>query len=106
MKTLLLMVLLSGQAMACSDFTVCNNQRDYYMPENLIRIARASEEDSIDRFFKRLGCWSGGDDYYGQIVCRTDGEDAIYAWKRDPEIKTNGVILFLQDPRAGRFIGR
>lgn len=97
-KALILIAWLfvAGQAGAsCGEYTFCNNELDYHVPQNLIRLLKGFEEDQMAAFFRKLGCWSGGDDYYGEIRCEADGQEFTYEWKREDDYKPEALLIMV-----------
>lgn len=58
---------------------------DIYITQNLIRLSEKAEQDKIDAFFKRLGCWTEVQGSTLNVVCRENGQQI--KWRGEPQIE-------------------
>ena len=97
MKSLLILLAMQGTLMACStnQFDFCNTAMDYYVTENLMRLAQNAIDAKENTFLRDLKCWDEGDETKGLITCEDKGVMVAYNFERHDEYKPTSILLFV-----------
>lgn len=98
MKSLLIAILLLAPARAlaaCGEYTLCNSALDYYVPQNLLRLADEAEEARRAKFLRNLRCWNTSDDKFGRVTCEVDGKEVVWEDERQDFYNPDPIVIFV-----------
>lgn len=84
MKILLLILMCQGAALASPyvDNQDATDLSNTYVPENLLELSRQADQNKIDQFFQKLGCWKSDT----EIVCKEGGKQFAYDFSQDGQV--------------------
>lgn len=79
----------------CGQYTFCGTELDYYVPENLMRLADDAEQARLERFLRNLKCWDTGDEHFGRVTCEVDGKKIVWEDERQEFFKPQPVSIMV-----------
>lgn len=96
LSMVLLLVLATGRASAmCTQFTFCGDVFDYYVPENLMRLADEADEARRAQFWQKLRCWNTSDEEFGRVTCDVGGKKVTWEDRRQDFFKADSALIMV-----------
>lgn len=94
MKTLLLICFFASNAMAWNYvYEPLEPLNDDYVTANLIQLSKDAEQNQIDKFFKKLGCWTESMGSSINVVCNAKGQEI--KWLGQPQIDPEPALYIM-----------